>query len=136
MELVIEPQPVKVENLDPIPVALAEHTDSPAQEVAREVMAKAGVDARVLQTEAQRKTSDMWERTQKNIALSVVWATLFVAVVKSLEAVIVQSSDPTEAGVAFVFLASVANLVIGFYFGRTNHQKVGGPGGESEPEPR
>lgn len=28
----------------------------------------------------------------------------------------------------YVFLASVANLVIGFYFGRTNHTRVGGVG--------
>jgi uncharacterized membrane protein YjjB (DUF3815 family) len=32
----------------------------------------------------------------------------------------------TMASTGLVFLASVANLVIGFYFGRTNHTRSGG----------
>jgi hypothetical protein len=31
---------------------------------------------------------------------------------------------------AIVFLFGVANLVTGFYFGRTNHQRSGGVGGD------
>ena len=31
---------------------------------------------------------------------------------------------------AIVFLFGVANLVTGFYFGRTNHQRTGGIGGD------
>ena len=40
-----------------------------------------------------------------------------------------EGSDATAQKVAaFVFLTGVANLVIGFYFGRTNHQRTGGIG--------
>lgn len=77
----------------------------------------------------QRRVNIIWERTQQVIALSVVGVTLAVAAYRS----IVQSgsgSDPATAGVAFVFLASVSNLVIGFYFGRTNHQRTGGVGSD------
>jgi hypothetical protein len=69
----------------------------------------------------QRKTSDTWEETQRQIALSVVWAAVSVS---GWLAVMARTESVQTA--ALVFLFGVANLVIGFYFGRTNHQKVGG----------
>lgn len=119
------PSPVEVKNTEPLPVVVKPNEDHEAAKV----KASAGVDAAILRTDDQRKISRIWERTQQIIALSVVEVALFVAAIKSVEATLTgQQSD--EAGVAFVFLASVANLVIGFYFGRTNHQKVGGDTGE------
>jgi hypothetical protein len=71
----------------------------------------------------QRETSNMWESTQRQIALSVVSVALLVA--GGLSAFGKTESIQTAA---LVFLFGVANLVIGFYFGRTNHQRVGGVG--------
>jgi hypothetical protein len=124
--------PVEVTNTDPVPVSVVDHQDhdSPAQTDARKTAAEARVSADMLRTDDQRRISGIWERTQQIIALSVVETALFVAAAKSIEAAF-SGQASTEAGVAFVFLASVANLVIGFYFGRTNHQKVGGDPGET-----
>lgn len=68
----------------------------------------------------QRVVNLIWENTQMKIALSVVWAAIGVASYLAIR-------GGTDAQVAaFVFLYGVANLVTGFYFGRTNHQKIGG----------
>lgn len=123
--MVDAPAPVEVQNADPIDVTVIEPRKRHEPNVLTG-QARANDAALILKVEDQRRISGMWESTQRLIALSVVWATLLVSVVKSLQAAIFQDVDPTEAGVAFVFLASVANLVIGFYFGRTNHQRVGG----------
>jgi hypothetical protein len=93
--------------------------ESELQATARTVAAKAGVDADVLRTEDQRRISGIWERTQQVIALSVVLTALFVSAWLAVQP---NGNSP------YVFLASVANLVIGFYFGRTNHTRVGGVG--------
>jgi hypothetical protein len=34
----------------------------------------------------------------------------------------------TASVAGMLFLTGIANLVIGFYFGRTNHERVGGVG--------
>lgn len=100
---------------------------------ARATAAAAGVDANILRTEDQRRISGMWERTQQVIALAVVIDTLLVVsglvllpamTVANGGTVPEASASAAQAGM--IFLASVANLVIGFYFGRTNHQRVGG----------
>jgi len=72
----------------------------------------------------QRDINLIWERTQMRIALSVIWASLFVGAVLSVTGKWLGTSDMQLA--AIVFLFGVANLVTGFYFGRTNHQKIGG----------
>lgn len=82
-------------------------------------------DETILRTAGQRRINLIWEDTQRVIALSVTWVALSVAAVLS----IIGSTDAQTA--AFVFLYGVANLVIGFYFGRTNHQRMGGVGNSS-----
>jgi len=62
-----------------------------------------------------------WENTQRLIALSVTWVSLMIA---SWLAVMGATESVQTAALVFVF--GVANLVIGFYFGRTNHQRIGG----------
>ena len=62
----------------------------------------------------------IWEVTQSLIAASVSGVTLFVS------ARIVLKGENTEA--AFVLMSNAFFLVIGFYFGRTNHQRTGGVG--------
>lgn len=112
----MDPSPVEVTNAEPIAVAVSE---SVPQTTARSVAAKASVDAEMLRTEDQRRISGIWERTQQVIALSVVLTSLFVSAYLAIQ---------PGGNSSYVFLASVANLVIGFYFGRTNHQRVGGAG--------
>lgn len=85
-------------------------------------------------TEEQRKAAGqpainaVWENTQMRIALSVIWAALFVSSVLAVAGRLLGSAEVQLA--AIVFLFGVANLVTGFYFGRTNHQRTGGIGGD------
>jgi len=60
-----------------------------------------------------------WELTQAAIALSVIWGAVGAAIWMVV-------SDSTNRLMAFLFLSNVVSIVIGFYFGRTNHQRVGG----------
>lgn len=85
--------------------------------------------AEALKAAGQREISLIWEMTQMKVALSVVWASLIVATSLGIFGRWLGAADIQLA--AIVFLFGVANLVTGFYFGRTNHQKVGGPGGET-----
>lgn len=116
-----QPAPVEVTNPDPIAVSIEAPIDTTAQTAAKTVASSAKIDADILRTQDQRRISGIWERTQQIIALAVVFSGLIVAAVIAL-----RSDNPA----AFVFLSSVCNLVIGFYFGRTNHQRVGGDPGE------
>jgi len=70
---------------------------------------------------SQRVVNLTWENTQRLIALSVTWVSLMIA---SWLAVMGATESVQTAALVFVF--GVANLVIGFYFGRTNHQRIGG----------
>lgn len=80
-------------------------------------------------SESQRSINLIWETTQMKIALSVIWAALFVAAILAILGRYIGSSDVQLA--ASVFLFGVANLVTGFYFGRTNHTRSGGIGGDA-----
>lgn len=77
-----------------------------------------------LKTAGQRRINLIWEYTQAFIAGTVVSTVLFVA---AMLAISVNGATAQQVA-AFVFLTGVANLVIGFYFGRTNHQRQGGVG--------
>lgn len=65
----------------------------------------------------QRRVNIIWEVTQALIAVSVTCATLYVAASLALH---------SAEMAAFLLLSNAFFLVIGFYFGRTNHQRVGG----------
>ena len=70
-----------------------------------------------LHSASQRHVNVIWERTQQFVALVVVIATMISGLW-----VTYQGNDqpiPTILSVAF-------GTVVGFYFGRTNHQYVGG----------
>jgi putative Mn2+ efflux pump MntP len=71
-------------------------------------------------TAGQRTVNLLWENTQRQIALAVTASSVAV----SGYLAILGSTDQQTA--AMVFLFGVANLITGFYFGRTNHQRVGG----------
>jgi hypothetical protein len=72
----------------------------------------------------QRQVNLIWENTQMRVALSVIWSALAVAAALAIFGKHIGSPDIQLAAVVFLF--GVANLVTGFYFGRTNHQKIGG----------
>lgn len=80
----------------------------------------------------QRKVNFLWESTQMKIALSVIWGSLLVSAVLAMLGKWIGTPDLQLAAVVFLF--GVANLVTGFYFGRTNHTRTGGAGLPSEIE--
>lgn len=94
------------------------------------LVATRAADEATLRTEGQRRINLLWENTQMKVALSVIWASLAVAALLASFGRWVGSPDLQLAAVVFLF--GVANLVTGFYFGRTNHQRIGGVGGDDE----
>lgn len=60
----------------------------------------------------------VWEYTQAALAILVSGATLYVAATLSVQ----DSGDM----VAFLLLSNAFFLIIGFYFGRTNHARPSG----------
>lgn len=81
-------------------------------------------DAAAAQFEGQRHINLIWETTQMKVALSFTWGSLAVAGTLAVFGKWLGTPDLQLA--AIVFLFGVANLVTGFYFGRTNHARVGG----------
>lgn len=73
-------------------------------------------------TAGQRQINLLWELTQAIIALSVTTITLYTA----SQLAVLQSAETAS----FLLLSNAFFLVIGFYFGRTNHQRTGGIGGD------
>lgn len=74
-----------------------------------------------LRTQGQRRINLVWEVTQALIAIGVTGATLYVSATLALR------GEKAEAAV--LLLSNSFFLVVGFYFGRTNHTKIGGVGG-------
>lgn len=68
-------------------------------------------------TSGQRQINRIWEYTQAFVAIAVTSATLYVAAT-----IAIRSAEMA----AFLLLSNAFFLVIGFYFGRTNHQRIGG----------
>lgn len=67
-------------------------------------------------THARRTIDRLWERTQSIIAVAVTVATLLIS------GMIVLRDSPLTS-TAFVLFSNAFFLVIGFYFGRTNHAR-------------
>lgn len=76
-----------------------------------------------LRTASQREINLIWENTQMKVALSVVWSALAAALTLAVFGKVLGTSEIQLAAVVFLF--GVANLVTGFYFGRTNHARIG-----------
>lgn len=77
------------------------------------------------QSLGQRRVNIIWEGNQAVIALVVVLTGMYTSANLALRL------DSTENGksiaiTAFLLISNTVFLVIGFYFGRTNHQRVGG----------
>lgn len=81
-----------------------------------------------LKSRGQRRVNLIWECSQAVIAQAVIGVVLYMAGKIVVAAI---SPDAPErivnlAITAFVFLSNISSMVIGFYFGRTNHEKTGG----------
>ena len=70
-----------------------------------------------LHSSGQRRVNIIWELTQALVALGVTASTLYVSGKLAIDG---------KGEAAFLLLSNAFFLVIGFYFGRTNHQRVGG----------
>jgi len=86
-------------------------------------------------TSGQRRINIIWEVTQAVIALAVTGTGMFTAAQLALR------NDPDASAksmaiTAFMLISNTVFLIIGFYFGRTNHQRVGGVGGGSDMDTR
>lgn len=73
-----------------------------------------------LTTAGQRRINLIWEYTQAAIALCVVLFSMGASVV----AMVYGKEIPSIIGVAF-------GMVTGFYFARTNHERIGGLGAKA-----
>ena len=121
------PVPVTIQGPVPIPVSVG-----PAVSTRPDILTSQGdtVAAPTTTSEqdrhsaGQRDINRIWENTQMKIALSVIWASLSVSSALAVGGSLFGNPEVQLAAVVFLF--GVANLVTGFYFGRTNHQKVGG----------
>lgn len=81
-----------------------------------------------LRTQAQRWTNKLWESVQAFISCAVVSTAL---IVNARLAWLMISGNMTESQIAAANSANqniniLASLIIGFYFGRVNHQKEAG----------
>lgn len=88
----------------------------------KETAQVATIAADAKRTAGQRTINAIWEVTQAIIAVSVTLDTLYIAAQLSL----VVNGEKTDS--AFLLLSNAFFLVIGFYFGRTNHTRSGGVG--------
>ena len=79
-----------------------------------------------LRTAGQREINLIWERTQRHIALFVVLLAGIVSGVVVITSVVMRDAEPSSLVLAaFTLLSNISFLVAGFYFGRTNHARIG-----------
>lgn len=123
----IKPAPVTVENKDPLDVKIVGPEVITPAEVK---MPSKTTDEQDRTTASQREVSLMWETTQMRIAMRVITVSLGVAAIIAVAGRSLGSGELQLASA--VFLYGVANLVTGFYFGRTNHTRVGGVGARED----
>lgn len=84
-------------------------------------------DAAALRSAGQRRVNLIWECTQAAIALLVVSITLVVFALSAREGVRGDTAQAVSSlNASLNALSNVLFLVVGFYFGRTNHVKTGG----------
>lgn len=92
-------------------------------------------DEESLRAKGQRWTSILWETTQATIALLVTGTGMYTAAQLALRND-EEANAKSMAITAFLLISNTVFLVIGFYFGRTNHQRVGGVGGDQTGQTR
>lgn len=98
---------------------------SPKKESAQQHKVAHQAAEEVLQTAGQRRVNILWEGTQACIALAVTGTGMYTAARLALEND-ANGTDKAVAATAFLLISNAVFLVIGFYFGRTNHTRTGG----------
>lgn len=124
-------EPVRVEIASPTPVPVEVVDGDVSRQVSPSMRlqnqrADPSVPAKTtyqedLTTAGQRRVNLIWEYTQAAIALLVVVTTMLCGGIGMYKDVQI----PTIISVAF-------GMITGFYFSRTNHEKVGGTGVKSQ----
>lgn len=141
-------EPTKVEVVSPVPIPVEVVNTVPTGTGSKgNIIEKRQQDQRIdpsvpakttyqedLTHAGQRQINLIWETTQMRVALSVIWASLGVSATLAVFGKFLGTPDLQLAAVVFVF--GVANLVTGFYFGRTNHSKTGGVGMDASSNTR
>lgn len=90
----------------------------PPSETAQELQATRISDAEQLAVSRHQKINMVWEYTQAYMAILVITVVLGTSCY-----IAVTTKDDDKRFVALAFMIGLANLVAGFYFGRTNHTR-------------
>lgn len=85
-------------------------TDDDSEEITEQSLSPTTTHEEDLHTASQRKINITWETTQAVIAVMVTAANIYAAL----------------KGINSESLNNSFFLIVGFYFGRTNHQRIGG----------
>jgi hypothetical protein len=117
--------PLKVQLVDesatPIPIPGAEPTPLPLQAS----VAPTTTSEQDLRSAGQRGINLIWETTQRNVAYATLITTLFVDASVALAGLVLGKEITVIQQSALMQLNTMAALVLGFYFGRTNHARIG-----------
>lgn len=78
-----------------------------------------------LRTAGQRQINLIWETTQRHIALFVILIAGLVSAYVVVFSVATGKEENALVLASFTLLSNIGFLVAGFYFGRTNHARIG-----------
>lgn len=78
-----------------------------------------------LRTAGQRNINMIWETTQRHIALFVILIAGLVSAYVVVFSVATGKEENALVLASFTLLSNIGFLVAGFYFGRTNHARIG-----------
>jgi len=93
----------------------------PESQAAQEIKATRLSDADILAVARHQKINMVWEYTQAYMAILVVTTVLLTCCY-----IAITTKDEGKRTGALLFMTGLANLVAGFYFGRTNHTRPTG----------
>lgn len=112
------------QSIDP---GIAEKAATVAATVA-EVKAAHANEAHDRMVAGQRQVNVIWEYTQATIALLVTVSNIGAA------SYVILKAQGADVQMAMLMLSGSFNLIIGFYFARTNHTAIGGIGEKPSPK--
>jgi formate/nitrite transporter FocA (FNT family) len=116
-----------------VPMTTAEQDrHSAAERLAAKTTAPTTTAEQDRKTASQRRVNIIWEVEQAIIANVFICTSAGIAVwmiYRGLQ-VPLEAQVLAMATAAFIFLTNTVSTVVGFYFGRTNHEKSGGIGGD------
>lgn len=93
----------------------------PLTEAAQEIKATRLSEAEQLAVSRHQKINLIWEYTQAYMAILVITTVLIATAY-----IAITTKDDGKRTASLLFMTGLANLVAGFYFGRTNHTRPTG----------